>query len=103
MLKLAEEYAALKNTRIIKNAYKIVGKEITFVLESGPKLIMTESQLNLAIANLKGDGVGTPVADDATPAPSAPAKSADKPRKIKAAPRKKKGAAETIQPEEKEN
>lgn len=77
MLKLAEEYAALKKTRIIEGAYKIVGKEITFVLESGPKLTMTESQLNLAIANLKGDGVGT-VADDASPAPSAPVRKAKK-------------------------
>ena len=77
MLELAEQYAALKKTRIIEGAYKIVGKEITFVLESGPKLIMTESQLNLAITNLKGDGVGT-VADDATPAPSAPARKAKK-------------------------
>lgn len=77
MLKLAEEYAALKKTRIIEGAYKIVGKEITFVLESGPKLTMTESQLNLAISNLKGDGVGT-VADDAPPAPSAPARKAKK-------------------------
>ena len=77
MLELAQQYAALKKTRIIEDAYKIVGKEITFVLESGPKLTMTESQLNLAINKIKTDGVGT-VADDATPAPSAPARKAKK-------------------------
>ena len=77
MLELAQKYAALKKTRVIEGAYKVTGKEITFVLESGPKLTMTESQLNLAISNLKGDGVGI-VADDATPAPSAPARKAKK-------------------------
>jgi hypothetical protein len=70
MLKLAEEYAALKKTRVIEGAYKIVGKEITFVLESGPKLTMTESQLNLAINKIKTDAVGTVA--DGEPQPSAP-------------------------------
>lgn len=72
MLELAQKYAALKYTTIL--AHKIVGKEITFVLASGPKLTMTESQLKTAIAKLSGDGVGD---EEQTPAA---ASSADKPR-----------------------
>lgn len=54
MLELAEKYAALKGTAII--AFVIRGKEITFVLSSGPKLTMTESQLKLAIKNISQAG-----------------------------------------------
>jgi len=82
MLFLAQEYAKLKKTKVI--AHRITGKEITFVLESGPKLTLTESQLKLAIETLspkETDGVGTVA--DSDPQPSAPSETAPKARKIK--------------------
>jgi len=76
MLELAQRYAALKGAAIL--AHKITGKEITFVLSSGPKLTMTERQLQLAIHNIETPQAGI-VADVA---PEAPAPS-EKPSKKK--------------------
>lgn len=82
MLALAEQYAALKGAAIL--AHKIEGKEITFVLSTGPKLTMTESQLKLAIENLskKTDSAGTVADGEPTPPPAldGTAQSADKPK-----------------------
>lgn len=64
MLELAKQYAALKGAEIL--AHKIVGKEITFVLSSGPKLTMTEAELRRALET-KTDAVGT-VAGEVPPA-----------------------------------
>lgn len=50
MLKLAEQLAKLKNTKVI--AHQIYGDEIVFVLESGPKLRYTEAQLQTEIEKL---------------------------------------------------
>jgi len=52
MLELAQEYANLLGTQVIAHAFKDDGS-ITFVLESGPKLNMTEEQLREEIAKLK--------------------------------------------------
>jgi len=68
MLELAKQYAALKGAAIL--AHKVNGKEITFVLSTGPKLTMTESQLQLAISNLEPQaGIVADVAPEAS-APS---------------------------------
>lgn len=76
MLELAKQYAKLKKTTIL--AHREEGKEITFVLASGPKLTMTESQLKLAIENMsKIDAVGT-VADGVPSAPAEVARGATK-------------------------
>lgn len=79
MLALAQQYAALKGAAIL--AHRIEGREITFVLSSGQKLTMTESQLQLAISNIQTPQAG--VAADGDPQPSAPSESAAKPRKTK--------------------
>ena len=51
MLKLAQKYAKLLGTKIIEGAYKEnEDGTITFVLVSGPKLTMTEKELQNAIA-----------------------------------------------------
>lgn len=76
MLELAKKYAALHGAAIL--AHRIEGKEITFVLSSGPKLTMTESQLQLAISNVEQSQAGTVVAQSATPDETA--QSADKPK-----------------------
>ncbi len=68
MLELAEKYAALKGAAVI--GHRVAGKEITFVLSTGPKLTMTESQLKLAISNIQAPQVGTVA--DGEPQPSAP-------------------------------
>ena len=65
MLKLAEQYAKLKKTRILD--HKIKDDAIVFVLESGPKLTMTEAELNLAIEQMEP----APKADKPKPAPKA--------------------------------
>jgi hypothetical protein len=54
MIKLAEKYAGLLKTEIIKGAFK-ENKDgsLTFVLVSGPKLSMTEQQLRGEIARLE--------------------------------------------------
>lgn len=46
-----KKYAETRNTRVIPGAYKIADdyKSVTFVLESGQKLTMTETELNAAI------------------------------------------------------
>lgn len=67
MLELAQKYAALCKAVVL--AHRIEGKEITFVLSTGPKLTMTESQLKLALQT-KTDAVGTVA--DGEPQPSAP-------------------------------
>lgn len=78
MLELAKKYAAIHGAAIL--AHRIEGKEITFVLSSGPKLTMTESQLRLALEQQAGtvaDGISEtqpPSALDGT------APSADKPK-----------------------
>lgn len=69
MLKLAEEYAALCKAVVLAHRIHETGKEITFVLSTGPKLTMTESQLKLALQT-KTDAVGTVA--DGEPQPSAP-------------------------------
>lgn len=79
MLELAQKYAALKGAAIL--AHHIEGKEITFVLSTGPKLTLTESQLQLAISNLETPQAGTVA--DGDPQPPALPESADKPRKTK--------------------
>lgn len=63
--KLAEQYAKLSKTKILDS--KIYGNEIVFVLQSGPKLRMTEDQLKSAI------GKATPK-DEAEPKAKKPAK-----------------------------
>lgn len=73
MLELAQKYAALCKAVVL--AHRIEGKEITFVLSTGPKLTMTESQLKLALQT-KTDAVGTVA--DGEPQPSAPDKSASR-------------------------
>ena len=80
MMELAMKYAALKGAAVI--GHKGNGKEITFVLSTGPKLTMTESQLKLAISNMETPQAGT-VADVApeASAPSDPAPKARKPKK----------------------
>lgn len=80
MLALAEQYAALKGAAIL--AHRIEGKEITFVLSTGPKLTMTESQLQLAISNMETPQAGTVADGEPTPPPAldGTAQSADKPK-----------------------
>lgn len=54
LLQLAEELAAARGTKIIKDAYRIEDDKITFVLVSGHKLKhMTEKKLVSAIKNAK--------------------------------------------------
>ena len=54
LLSLATRYAKFKGTRIIEGAYKIRDDgTITFVLESGPKLCMTEAEMNTALAEVE--------------------------------------------------
>ncbi len=79
MLELAMKYAALKGAAVI--GHKVNGKEITFVLSTGPKLTMTESQLKLAISNLETPQAG--VVADVAPQASAPSEAAPKARKTK--------------------
>ena len=79
MLELAKQYAALKGAAIL--GHRIEGKEITFVLSSGPKLTMTESQLKLAISNMETPQAG--IVADVIPQASAPAETAPKARKPK--------------------
>lgn len=79
MLELAQKYAALKGAKVI--GHRITGKEITFVLSTGPKLTLTESQLKLAISNIETPQAG--IVADGDPQPSAPSESAAKPRKTK--------------------
>ncbi len=74
MLELAEKYAALKGAAVI--GHRVTGKEITFVLSTGPKLTMTESQLKLAISNIEKTQAGTVA--DGEPQPSAPDQSASR-------------------------
>jgi len=50
--KLAEKYAQLKKTTVLDHLIKLDGT-IVFILESGPKLTMTEQQLLQAIAELE--------------------------------------------------
>ena len=54
LLSLAARYAKFKGTRIIKGAYKIHDEDgtIVFVLESGPKLRMTEAEMNTALVTV---------------------------------------------------
>lgn len=80
MLELAKKYAALHGAAIL--AHRIKGKEITFVLSSGPKLTMTESQLQLAISNVEKLQAGTVADGEPTPPPAldGTAPSADKPK-----------------------
>jgi len=51
LFSLATRYARFKGTRIIEGAYKIHDEDgtIVFVLESGPKLRMTEAEMSQAI------------------------------------------------------
>ena len=51
LLSLATRYAKFKGTRIIEGAYKIHDEDgtIVFVLESGPKLLMTKAEMSQAI------------------------------------------------------
>lgn len=79
MLELAMKYAALKGAAVI--GHKVNGKEITFVLSTGPKLTMTESQLKLAISNLETPQAG--VVADVAPQASAPSEAAPKRGKYK--------------------
>jgi hypothetical protein len=69
MLELAQKYAALCKAVVLAHRIHETGKEITFVLSTGPKLTMTESQLKLALQT-KTDAVGTVA--DGEPQPSAP-------------------------------
>lgn len=56
MLKLAQQYARLIKTKVIEGAFKEnEDGSITFVLESGPKLTMTEKELKSAIAKLEAE------------------------------------------------
>lgn len=71
MQKLAEKYAKLKKTRVLDHVIK--DDVIVFVLESGPKLTMTEAELSLAVAKL----------EPAESAPKAEKKSAPKAEKEK--------------------
>lgn len=50
LLKLAERFAELKSTKILASFE--TGENITFVLESGPKLRMNRDQLEKEIAQL---------------------------------------------------
>ncbi len=75
LLQLAEKYAALCKATILAHRIHETGKEITFVLSTGPKLTMTESQLKLALQT-KTDAVGTVA--DGEPQPSAPDQSASR-------------------------
>lgn len=71
MLKLAEKYAKLKKAKVLAHRISDNGKEITFVLSTGQKLTMTESQLNLAIAEIqKTDSAGTVGGDEESVAAS---------------------------------
>jgi hypothetical protein len=70
MLELAQKYAeTLCKAVVLAHRIHETGKEITFVLSTGPKLTMTESQLKLALQT-KTDAVGTVA--DGEPQPSAP-------------------------------
>lgn len=75
MLELAEKYAALKGAAVI--GHRITGKEITFVLSTGPKLTMTESQLKLAISNIKKTQAGTVADGEQQPSAPSTAQSAE--------------------------
>lgn len=64
MLKLAQTFATLKGTKVIEGAYKLrEDGTITFVLEAGPKLTMTEAELRQAIEDLEAP---TPTVIDTT-------------------------------------
>jgi len=55
-LQQAKRYATLKKTKVIEapGGYKVQEDgSITFVLESGPKLNMTEKELNKAISEME--------------------------------------------------
>lgn len=69
LLQLAEKYAALCKAVVLAHRIHETGKEITFVLSTGPKLTMTESELKLVLQT-KTDAVGTVA--DGEPQPSAP-------------------------------
>lgn len=71
MLELAHKLAALKDTRVI--AHSLTVNAITFVLESGAKLTMTEAQLLEAIAPAQS-AASTPPLDDAPQAAQKPKK-----------------------------
>lgn len=49
MLELAQKYAATLKTSVIAHRFEDNGKTIVFVLEAGPKLRMTEAELNTAL------------------------------------------------------
>lgn len=80
MLELAKQYAALQGAAIL--THRIEGKEITFVLSTGPKLTLTESQLQLAIRNLKGKA-GTVADGETTPPPASSESASRAPSKTK--------------------
>lgn len=106
-LQQAQQYARLKGTRVIKDAYKVSPdhQSITFVLESGPKLTFTGEELNTEIERLTAvrarqiditDGVdeGEASAAGATLARSPRKSAAAKPKTSaagKKSPRTKKG------------
>lgn len=48
-----QQYAKTRGTKVIEGAYKIADdyKSAVFVLESGPKLTMTEKEIDTAIAD----------------------------------------------------
>lgn len=58
MLKLAEKYAKLKKTKVLD--HKVYDDKIVFVLESGPKLTMTEAELKTAIEKMSASAEETP-------------------------------------------
>lgn len=51
MLELAQKYARALETTIL--AHRIEGNKITFVLESGPKLTMTQAELEAELEKLE--------------------------------------------------
>ena len=68
MLQLAEQYAELKGTKVI--ASRVDGDKIIFVLESGPKLTMTQAELEEAITSMEPKASALSAAG--TPPPATP-------------------------------
>lgn len=77
---LADKYAGLKGTKVI--ASRVDGSAITFVLEAGPKLTLTEAELTAAILEVQesqaGDRESPPAAESLPAGPVALAKPVQK-------------------------
>ena len=97
LLKLAQEYARLRNSAVLGHRLSENEKEIVFTLVSGEKYTLTEAELRTGISNIQREntrtiqeheaaiaainGVGT--VGDGEQTPAASPESADKPRKNK--------------------